>query len=137
MADYKSLFMSCLDLNGIEYSDLDSRVVRVIYSGDEVKSLKVFIIFGKDDDDSVIIFSSKFATFNEDKLASAYKVCNELNGQYRWVRFYVDKDGDIDAQIDIWAVNERTCAKVCMEQMQRFIAIMDKAYPAIMKAMWT
>ena len=136
MADYKKLFTSHMDQKGIKYSISDQNTVKVTFSGDNMKSIDVFVFFDKNGGRSVAFRSWSFATFKEDKLATAYKVCNDLNNQYRWVKFFIDKDGDVIAQIDA-VVNEETCGKECMEMVGRMVNISDEVYPSIMKTLWT
>ena len=62
-------------------------------------------------------------------------MCNRLNAEYRWVKFYLDKDGDVNAAIDA-VISEDDCGEACMNLVHRIIRIVDDAYPEIAKTRW-
>ena len=70
------------------------------------------------------------------KLAAALVLCNEMNNTWRWVKFYIDRDGDIrvqdDAVIDLSSVGDE-----CDELVSRMVDIIDKAYPDFMRLKWS
>mgnify|MGYP006992087825 CR=1 FL=1 len=63
MANYKSMFMRYMDVNGIKYVDRDEFVVKVTYSGDNLKSIPVFVFFDKDGDPMVQFKCWEIANF--------------------------------------------------------------------------
>ena len=67
------------------------------------------------------------------KEAAGYALCNELNGQYRWGKFFVDKDSDLCFQSDAW-VSEATCGEETLYIIRRIVGIVNDAYPKIARA---
>ncbi|MCC8356959.1 MAG: YbjN domain-containing protein [Oscillospiraceae bacterium] len=53
-----------------------------------------------------------FASVPKDRLGHALIVCNELNKKYKWVKFYVDDDGDMTAEDDA-IIDAETCGDEC------------------------
>ncbi len=132
MANYKKLFMNYMDANGIKYTDRDNNVVRVSYNGDNLQSIPVYVFFDKEGKPLVQFRCWEIANFNN-KAEQAYRVCNELNATYRWVKFYMDKDSDIICECDAY-IDENTCGSVCMNMVRRVVNITDEAYPDLMRA---
>lgn len=135
MANYKSLYMRYMDQNNIKYTDVKEHVVKVVYTGDNLNSIPVYVFFDKDGDPLVTFKCWNIANFKEDKRAAGIIACNELNNQYRWVTFYLDKDGDIQAQIDAY-IDSDTCGDICSKLVRRVVNIVDEAYPTFMKVLW-
>ena len=136
MANYKQLFMNYMDRKGIKYSDVKDYVVRVTYTGDNLKSIPVYVFFDSDGDPLVCLKCWDIVNFKDEKMASGIIACNELNKQYRWVKFYLDKDNDVVAQIDAY-IDAETCGEECLNLVKRVVNITDEAYPTFMKAIWS
>ena len=137
MANYKNLFMSYMDSEGVRYTELDTEknnVVKVVYNGDNLKSIAVFVFFDSDGDPLVQLKCWDIANFKgkEDK---AIRVCNDLNATYRWVKFYVDSDNEVTAAGDA-IIDDETAGEECYEIVQRYVNIIDDVYPRIMKVIW-
>lgn len=62
-------------------------------------------------------------------------VLNELQRQYRYVRFNMDKDMDINLEYDLPSCTEDIGA-IALEMFLRILKIIDDSYPKIMKAVW-
>lgn len=134
MLQYKRLFLEHMDANGIKYTDRDDNAVKVTYSGDNMKSIPVYVFFDKDGDPLVEFKCWEVANFKE-KEARALIACNELNSKYRWVKFYLDKDADIIVEADAM-VDTATCGQECMTMVRRMVNITDEAYPTFARALW-
>jgi len=79
---------------------------------------------------------SRLAKLPIDRQFEVLSALNELNREYRFVRFYTDQEDYVTVQIDrIIAVNET--ADPVMEMIARILRIIDEAYPRIMKAIWS
>lgn len=135
MADYKGLFTRFLDRNDIKYTEMKDNVVKVVYSGDNLKTIPIFVFFDEDGDPIVSLKCWEIAKFKDEKLASGILACNELNKQFRWVCFYIDNDSDVLAQIDAY-IDEETCGSVVTSLVRRMVNIIDEGYPTIMGALW-
>ena len=135
MADYKQLFIQHMIQEGIKYSEVNDRAVKVVYSGDNLQTIKIIVIFDEDGDPLVSVRCWEIANF-KDKLAEGYIATNKLNSEYRWVKYYLDKDYDVVAAIDAY-VDEHTCGSECMSLVRRTVNIIDDSYPVFMRALYS
>lgn len=131
---YKTLFMRKMDAKGIRYEDRDEFVVKITYSGDNLQSIPVFVFFDKDGDPMVQVKCWNIANF-KGKEQKGINACNQLNAEYRWVKFYLDDDADIVASIDAY-IDEETGGDECIKLVNRVVNITDDAYPTFGKALW-
>ena len=134
MANFKQLFMEHMDKEGIKYVERDEFVVKVTYSGDNLKSIPVYVFFDEDGDPLVQLKCWEIANF-KNKEGKGILACNEANKQYRWVKFYLDKDCDIVASIDAY-IDASTCGSECLSLVRRVVNITDETYPIFAKALW-
>ncbi len=125
------LFKEFLDSKGLNYAsridsdgdgvvDLpyDGKVVKCFFSGD--KYLSIYIVFER---------------VPEEKLADVIFLCNDLNSKYKWVTFYVDKDGDVVIHDDA-LISVETAAEEAFELVIRMLDITKDCKPAIMKCIY-
>lgn len=135
MANYKQSTMAYFDQKGIKYQDVREDVLRVGYIGENIKQIEVFIIFDSEGGNDVELRTSVLASFKDDKLQQGLVLCNQLNDQYRWIKFVIDDEGDLvvkmDALVDIETVGDEV-----WELVGRTISIVDRGYPTIMKVLW-
>ncbi len=136
MADYKSLFIEHLEQENIKFADLDEHVVRVAYSGENLKTIPIIVYFDDDGEPIVQMKCWDIASFKDEKFDNGVAVCNELNKQFRWVCFYLDDDCDVVAMLDAY-VDEENCGNICTNLVHRMVSIIDEAYPTLMKALWS
>ena len=68
----------------------------------------------------------------EEKLMEMYVQLNQLNFDYRWVKFYLDNDNEVTVSGDA-VVNPETAGEELYELMARYLNIIDEVYPRIMK----
>ena len=132
MSMYKQLFVQHMDDKGIRYTDRDERSVRVAYEGDYLKSIPIFVFFDKDGDPLAEFKCWDIASFDgfEDV---GMDICNSLNAQYRWVKFYIDKDSDVVADADCM-LDAASCGEECMSMVRRMVNIIDESYIKFMQA---
>lgn len=135
MANYKQLFMNYMDAKGVKYTNSNDHVVKVVYSGDNLKSIPVYVSFDEDGDSMIQVYCFEIANFNNNAAAGLF-ACNELNKKYRWVKFYLDKDNDIICSLDAY-IDDVTCGEECLKLVRRVVNITDEAYPTFMKALWS
>ena len=67
--------------------------------------------------------------------AAGLAVCNDLNLQFRWVKFFLDKDKDVVATLDAM-LDDNSSGAECVSLLMRIVNIVDDAYPQIAKARW-
>ncbi len=129
-------FIAVLENENLKY-DLEERedntVVTCIM---QAKNTSVAVrIFIDNDNSHVAIRCFGFAKANSEKFANALLLCNKCNLEYRWVKFAIDDDMDINAEDDA-VVSPETAGKEIFELFIRMISIVDDVYPAFMKAIW-
>ena len=71
----------------------------------------------------------------EDKIADVIFLCNELNTEYKWVTFYVDKDGDLMIHDDA-ILSLENAADESFELLVRTINISGEVKSRVMKAIY-
>lgn len=72
----------------------------------------------------------------EDQLPTTLLSCNKINKSKRWVKLYVDDDGDIIVEDDL-IVDEQTAGEEVFELMAKMSIIADQAFKEINKAIWS
>ena len=136
MASYITEYERFMDSQGIKYSHQNATSVSISYETSNIKSCRVQVNFDADGDNKVAFHSWSIGNVKDDeKFSKALVLCNELNKQYRWVKFYIDDDRDIavsaDAIVDLSSVGSE-----CAEMVSRMVNISDAAYPQFMKLLW-
>ena len=88
-----------------------------------------------DDDNDVAVRVYSLLSVEGDQKEKVFPVLNTLNRKFRFVKFTMDDDGDINIEYDfpVSTVAPEKCAK---EIVIRLVSIIDKAYPDLMRAMW-
>ena len=92
-----------------------------------------FINTDDDNDTAVRVFG--LIHVNEDARPRVLKACNAVNRKFRYVKFVLDDDGDVNVEYDFPVIgsNPATSAR---EMVIRFADIVDKAYPDLMRAIY-
>lgn len=127
------------DEKGVKYEYFErtesrDEALRFVYGGDNADTIKI-ILFFDEDGGSLNVKSFTIAKVPTAKLMETYVVLNELNTEYRWVKFYVDSDNEVTAAGDA-IIDEATAGEECYEIVQRYVNIIDDVYPRIMKVIW-
>ncbi|MCQ2437636.1 MAG: YbjN domain-containing protein [Clostridia bacterium] len=135
VSKYKKAYMAYMDRVGIKYTDSGEDRVRVVYNAENLKSITVNVLFDKDGEDMVAFRAWGIVKVPENKYGAAVLACNKLNTQYRWVKFVVDKDNDLNCEMDAY-VDIESVGSECKRCVSRIVNISDEAYPEIMKAIW-
>ena len=126
-----------LDSEEIKYSILtgnDSSTVQVKYSGDNFSTLEILFI-SRDDDNDVSVRVIHICKVPDNKLAPMILAVNECNNKFRYVKFVMDKDRDINLEYDM-PLKNNDVGEIAVELLIRIMKIMDEAYPIFMKAMY-
>lgn len=106
------------------------------FSGDNV-TVKIRII-ALGNDGEFRILSGSFVKIPQQKIQAGYKLVNELNNKYKYVKFAVDDDGDVSVQWDLPDnVPLEAVGKTGVEILLRMFKIIDDAYPEVMKTVWS
>lgn len=68
---------------------------------------------------------------------SLINLCNRINRSYRFLKFYVDDDGDVMAHYDLLLFGDNTVkAKIVVCAYHVFTQILRKNIPQILKTVW-
>lgn len=106
------------------------------FSGDNTTVKIRAIALGNNDEFKIL--SAELAKFPQPKLDAGYKLENELNDKYKYVKFTIDKDGDLAVQWDLPDnVPNEAVGRTGVEILLRMFKIIDDAYPEIMKTIWS
>ena len=132
--DYKQKFMDYLDENDITYDDLDDGLVKICFGGDNAKTIEVIASLEEDNPDAELA-SYSIGNF-KNNYEAGIRVCDEMNREYRWVKFYLDSDADVVAKIYV-RVDEYNCGEFCAKALVRLVDIIDATYPNFLRALWS
>lgn len=136
MANYCAAVCNYFDMKGVKYSNPKDNVLKITYSADNKESITITVIFDEDGDPYVAFRCWEICSVkDESKKAAAIAICNDLNNQFRWVKFVVDKDNDIVTQCDAH-VDMATVGEECHTLVLRMVNIVDEAYPRLMRFLW-
>ena len=89
----------------------------------------------KDDDNDVAVRIFELVSVDKSQFAKVLPVINNLNAKYRYVKFVLDNDGDVNVEYD-YLMRCPDPAASAMELIIRIVKIVDEAYPELMRAMW-
>ena len=125
------------DSKGIKYRvEEENRKIRVVYDLDNVNDF-VVNIFVDNDDAGVAVRSFYYVKFPANKAEAMYKKCSEINGRFRWIKFYVDDDDNTVTLAVDGVIQLDSCGEEVYELMGRMLNIADDAYPEFMKVIWS
>ena len=132
MSVYFDRTIRYLQEQGIKYTTGDDLMISVTYNTENLPHVCAKVYFEDDGRNMITTRTWDIASFRG-KEAAGYAICNELNAQYRWGKFFVDKDSDICFQCDAW-LDEATCGEEVLFIVRRIVGICDDAYPKIARA---
>jgi hypothetical protein len=132
MSVYYDLAVRYLEEQGIKYKGNGTTDLTVTYNTENLPHVAAKIFFDDDGTNMLTTRTWDIASF-KGKEASGYEVCNKLNNQYRWGKFFVDKDGDICFQCDAY-LDKNSCGEEVLFIVRRIVGIVDDAYPEIARA---
>lgn len=96
--------------------------VKFISCGDDDVALRVFSIVNHVSDDKVI------------EMMKAIRKCNK---RYRFVKFTLDEEQDVNIEYDFpFGIDEASLGKVVGEMLGLVLRITDESYPELMQAFW-
>lgn len=133
-------FMRACDQEGLKYKDtrdLDSGKSLVVcgVNSSNGNTYDVNFVFDADEG-SVGLRVYGFAHCDKDSYARTLLTANQLNVKYRWFKFCIDKDNDVNMESDA-VIDVSTAGDVCVELLKRCMGIAKDAYPVLMSAIWS
>ncbi len=114
----------------------DVSVLRVGFSMNNKESIRIIMFFSEDCSD-IKFRAFNLAKFPEEKKDAMYKVCNDLNIHFRWIKFFVEEDDNTITAEDDAVIQLDSCGQEAMRCILQLARISDDAYPIIMKAIYS
>ena len=102
-------------------------------SGDSFSGLQLGVLF---DDNTSAQIHCHICKFPTTKNLLALQMVNQLNLKYRWTKFSATSSGVVRVTVDVMAA-EDAAADVLFHNLCRMNAIIDEAYPILMKAIYS
>lgn len=91
-----------------------------------------------DDSNTVAIRLFALVRVSDEDRAKVYDVINTANTNFRYVRFYIDKEGDVNMGYDLpQTTPDNLVGPMCVEMFVRFVDVINKVYPDFMRALWS
>ncbi len=130
-------FLEKKDIRFTHYEATEKRreIIKVGFKGENKDGIEVLFFFDPSEK-AVGVKCFSIAKVPEAKLANMYALLNNLNGEYRWVKFYIDDENEVTASSDA-TITKATADEVCYDRLLRFLDIVDEVYPQIMKTLWS
>lgn len=119
-----------------------------VFTEEHEKSSEVWLQFGiknggsyrirfisHDDDNDVSVRVYSLISVEADQREKVILALNDLNIKYRFIKFVLDDDGDVNMEYD-YPVKCPDPSASALEMVIRIVKMVDDAYPALMRAMW-
>ena len=122
---------------GIKYRVEDGEKTSRVVAGFTPKNgsaVRVNFI-SSDDDNDVAVRAIAIVSATDDKRDAMLRIVNECNAQFRYCKFVVDDDNDVNAEFD-FPVRTQNVGPMAVEIFIRFMKIIEEVYPRFMKALW-
>ena len=128
-----TLISEAFDRHNIKYRAIENETLSLIEAGFNIQGGPAvrFHFFSQDDDrnDVQIRIAGILCKVEKEKRAAILEACNRINSEMRFLKFYLDKDGDVMGQADLpAAVSEDCVGECCFELFVRGMQILDRCY---------
>lgn len=130
-----------MERQGLKYSIEefeDGSTLWVRFTINNGPSLQVKFISLDDKNDVAIRLFRIVENVEESKVEEMLKAVNECNCEYRYLKFILDDECDVNIEYDLALRAEDTSvgAEAC-EILVRIVKIVDEVYPKFMKIIWS
>ena len=96
-----------------------------------------FLLIKADDaGNDISVRTAPVVSFSRDKFDTAYNLMNSFQQEYRFVKFVMDDDGDVNVQFDFPLAYE-PIGPGAVEVVVRITKILDDCYPKMMREIWS
>lgn len=92
-------------------------------------------ISDKDNSNDVFVRIFQYAKFPPEAMARGYRILNELQVKYRYVRFVLNDNGNVNVEYD-FPIAFENIGNGAVETLIRLTKILDECYPVVMRAIW-
>ena len=91
-----------------------------------------------DDNDVRIVLFGLVRDVAEEKHAEMLKAINECNNKFRYIKFILDSDNDVNLEYDLPLRTDDCCVgEVACEAFLRIMKVVEDCYPVFMKVIWS
>jgi hypothetical protein len=123
------------------YEELNEKIVRIVFSGENINEIAVLVSFGVTDSGTQIVNISCYELFNyEDKYAAGILACNQANDE-GMIKYYIDEDKDVVAQstllFDAYGLPSHFSPELVLSQALMVALSVDDEYPIFARAKWS
>lgn len=129
-----------MDRVGIKYSLEENSQKSALITGFGVNNgshVRVFFISTDDNNDVAVRLFGVVNGVSEDKVGRILEVINECNRQYRYMKFVLDDERDINVEYDIpLKTTDDSVGEIGCEVFIRMIKIVEESYPKFMRVVW-
>lgn len=121
-----------------EFEDGSGSTLLVRFTINNGPSLRVKFISLDDKNDVAIRLFRIVENVAESKINEMLKAVNECNCEYRYLKFILDEEHDVNIEYDLALRAEDTSigTEAC-EILVRIVRIVDEVYPKFMKIIWS
>lgn len=134
------MFKAYLDAKKLPYSSDESDVIWIktdIKCDNTSSPIDIRVYFKKDEKHVSIVAGNFIVITNKEKYGDIFKLLNKLNKDWLWVKFYINEEfGQIYAVQDA-IIQYDSCGEEVFELIIHMLSITEKAYPEIMKVVWS
>lgn len=139
--NYKSIdeIKKQFDIKGIRYSCVNrntSEIVQVGFPIENGPSITALYIARDDDNDIAIRVYGLITHIKKSKREQILEVINTCNSKYRFFKFYIDGDNDVNLEYDFLS-ESNNIGPMALEALVRISSILDEAYPLMMKVLYS
>ena len=99
------------------------------------RSYRIVLLFDGGDEGSHVALRVVFESCPTNRVGGLLVICNSLNAQYRWLKFYIDDDRDIMIESDA-ILDFETAGDECYELISRTVSIIEEVKPRIMNGIY-
>ena len=133
-AQYSSTqaFMDAMDEKGIIYTykgidDDNDEWLEIVYTGDYCDNIDIIVYFKADTQEANFRFWN-MVDFNSADYREVLTVVNQLNSDYKWVKFVVDtRDYSVQSEADV-IFHPVDVGDICLETLSHIVNVSDLAY---------
>ena len=133
------LIAEAFDAKGLKYNTKENGELSLINVSMNNKSGsdEQYYFVSDDEKNDILIRSGTIARIPAEKTDAALELVNSFNTRFRFVRFYLDKDNDVIAQVDVPVeTQDADVGKIAIEMLVRLSKMYDDVYPQLMKCIW-
>lgn len=109
-------------------------LVKTGFSLDNSSPIQIHFI-STDEDNDVGVYVTELVHVEADKVRKVLPVLNSFNARYRYLKFTLDSDNDINIKYDL-PLSGGNVGECALEMIARFVKIIREVYPELMRVLW-